>query len=373
MRDKRKTLDKKRENLKFKKIAKKQKQQERGITLIELVITIIILLILSGVTLNIALTDGGLFSKTKKTTEEYKTTTVDEQRQIAMLEAAINLNGTEYKSTYNSKEVTVPIPAGFAVSEVEGENTVEDGLVIIDSKGNEFVWIPCTTDGINDTIKYNRYIYLDNQAEEGRDEESESIQIKVTFPSGSHTFVEKLPEDEYESVNIYKGYYIARYEAGCDTQRTNESDALREVLIKPNCYVYNFVNYENSELLANNMSKENNYKNSFTKLCSSYSWDTALKFIEQKNSEYIKDSKGGNYNTDTLVKTGITKSVNNIYDLGGNGVEYTSERTKNKDFPITTRGGAYGDKSETYPAGFRNGASSEAKVGRTFRITMFIK
>ena len=55
MRGKRKTLDKKSENLKFKKISKKQKFQERGITLIALVVTIIILLILSGVTLNIAI------------------------------------------------------------------------------------------------------------------------------------------------------------------------------------------------------------------------------------------------------------------------------------------------------------------------------
>ena len=55
MRDKRKTLDKKSKNLKFKKIAKKQKLQERGITLIALVVTIIILLILSGVTLSIAI------------------------------------------------------------------------------------------------------------------------------------------------------------------------------------------------------------------------------------------------------------------------------------------------------------------------------
>ena len=55
MKDKKRTLDKKNKNLKFKKIAKKQKLQEQGITLIALVVTIIILLILAGVTLNIAI------------------------------------------------------------------------------------------------------------------------------------------------------------------------------------------------------------------------------------------------------------------------------------------------------------------------------
>ena len=86
MREKRKTLEKNFKGLKFKKISKKQKLQERGITLIALVVTIIILLILAGVTLNIALSDNGLFDKTKKAAEDYKEAQNDEEdaiRQIA--------------------------------------------------------------------------------------------------------------------------------------------------------------------------------------------------------------------------------------------------------------------------------------------------
>ncbi len=85
MREKRKTLDKKSNNLNLKKIAKKQRLQERGITLIALVVTIIILLILSGVTLNIALSDGGLFSKTKKAAEDYKEAQSDEEDAIRQI------------------------------------------------------------------------------------------------------------------------------------------------------------------------------------------------------------------------------------------------------------------------------------------------
>ena len=72
MKEKIKTLDKNKEKLKLNKIVKKQKMQERGITLIALVVTIIILLILAGVTLNIALSDNGLFKKTKEATEKYQ-------------------------------------------------------------------------------------------------------------------------------------------------------------------------------------------------------------------------------------------------------------------------------------------------------------
>ena len=45
---------------------KKEQMQENGITLISLVVTIIILLILAGVTLNMALSGDGLFSKARK-------------------------------------------------------------------------------------------------------------------------------------------------------------------------------------------------------------------------------------------------------------------------------------------------------------------
>ncbi len=55
-------------------IRKMNKQcKEKGITLVALVVTIIIMLILAGVTLNIALSDNGIFSKAKKATESYKT------------------------------------------------------------------------------------------------------------------------------------------------------------------------------------------------------------------------------------------------------------------------------------------------------------
>ena len=72
MREKKKTIDKKSANSKLKEIAQKQKLQEKGITLIALVVTIIILLILAGVTLNIALSDNGLFNKAKKATDDYE-------------------------------------------------------------------------------------------------------------------------------------------------------------------------------------------------------------------------------------------------------------------------------------------------------------
>ena len=69
-----------------KELSKKRSLQERGITLIALVVTIIILLILAGVTLNIALSDNGLFSKTKDAADKYKQAQEDEEFEIEKIE-----------------------------------------------------------------------------------------------------------------------------------------------------------------------------------------------------------------------------------------------------------------------------------------------
>ena len=123
MREKRKTLDKHDEKLKLNKIVKKQKLQEQGITLIALVVTIIILLILAGVTLNIALSDNGLFSKAKKAAEDYKEAQSEEEdsiRQIAtqMYSEYVGATVTGYELD-NNKTVTI-------TSEQSGVNSEDE-------------------------------------------------------------------------------------------------------------------------------------------------------------------------------------------------------------------------------------------------------
>ncbi len=112
MKDKKETLDEKDDTLKFKKLAKKQRLQERGITLISLVVTIIILLILSGVTLNIALSDNGLFSKTKKAAEDYKEAQSEEEESIRQITTQlyseyVGVTVEGYEPAENKEGVTI--------------------------------------------------------------------------------------------------------------------------------------------------------------------------------------------------------------------------------------------------------------------------
>lgn len=57
-------------------------KKEKGITLVALVVTIIILLILAGVTIAIALGDNGLFHKSKEATNLYKDAERNETQQL---------------------------------------------------------------------------------------------------------------------------------------------------------------------------------------------------------------------------------------------------------------------------------------------------
>ena len=165
-------------------------ERNKGITLIALIITIIILLILVGVSINLAI-KGDLFGSAEKAVSgtndktAQEQTRVDElmgelgrveeqQRQQEELEKSKNLPGTRVTEPTEYKEgnKTAIIPAGFTVSKAEGETTIDGGLVIylINDKTEEeikkltwtgtelenlkktydqFVWIPISHEQIN--------------------------------------------------------------------------------------------------------------------------------------------------------------------------------------------------------------------------------
>lgn len=70
----------------------KEIHKNRGITLISLVITIVILLILAGITMN-SLSDNGLFEKTKKAKKEAEYTQAQEEINIKIMEAQMDKRG----------------------------------------------------------------------------------------------------------------------------------------------------------------------------------------------------------------------------------------------------------------------------------------
>ena len=370
--------------------------KEKGITLIALVITIIVLLILAAVSIATLTGENGLLTRAsdaKKETEEAKE---DELRRLTALEAATNLEDTTYIDNSTGKEKTVTIPAGFAVSQVEGENTIEDGLVIIDSKGNEFVWVPVSKENFEtEFLRKAGYCEESLQPMTGYGEaNAEGINVEIdgitkTGVTESSITVQEVKE-MYDSVYKNEGFYIGRYEAGKD------KDNAEKVVVQKGVDVYNNVKWskngkmnEETETtnpidgaieLARNFDTENNYTTVTSTLCYGVQWDKTLSWIDPEYDDFAKNStEQGNYNEDentnswkgNVALTGASEDykINNIYDLAGNVIEWTME--SNSIDCRANRGGSFGTTGVSYPASSRNNSfPSDAVAG--FRVTLYL-
>ena len=88
-----KILEKKSKNLKLKDMAKEKNLQEQGITLIALAVTIVLLLILAGVTISQITGDKGLFQRTKQAAEQYEKEALKEEMRLAILDKQLENSG----------------------------------------------------------------------------------------------------------------------------------------------------------------------------------------------------------------------------------------------------------------------------------------
>ena len=371
-------------------------KKNKGITLVALVVTIVVLLILAGVSINLVLGNNGIIAKAKdaetKSAEASQNDLKGKNGLVSEMEGALAENGSNGSGSGNGNtgsennfvtkntEVTYPdgkvwIPEGFKIAKGSA-STVQGGVVIEDKDGNQFVWVPVAT-----LADYKRTWYTEYDS----------------FSSYS----EALPEDEKTSVERYKGFYIGRYEAGDKestgttkaTFRTSSSDTSNSVTIKADQVPYNYVTRTQAISLAEGFKTQQGYK-AKTKLVSSYAWDTTIAFIEKTVNNYGSSSSQGNYsntsvtykditdeskpektkaeNSSLLVATGQTTPVCNIYDMGGNVWEWTTESCSDTSSPYARRGGYYDSFFATYPAGFRDGYSDRANDIIGFRLTLFM-
>ena len=349
-------------------------KKNKGITLVALVVTIVVLLILAGVSINLVLGNNGIIAKAKdaetKSAEASQNDLKGMNGLVSEMEGALAGNGSTGSGNGNGNtgsgnnfvtkntEVTYPdgkvwIPEGFRISRDSAEK-VQGGVVIEDKDGNQFVWVPVAT-----LADYKRTWY--------------------TGEGSFSNYSEALPEDEKTSVERYKGFYIGRYEAGDKestgttkaTFRTSSSGADNAVTIKANQVPYNFVARTQAVSLAEGFATKQGYK-AKTKLVSSYAWDTTIAFIEKTVNNYGSSSSQGNYyntsvnykditdeskpektkaeNSSLLVATGQTTPVCNIYDMGGNVYEWTTESFSYTNASCTGRGGYHEVNFAGYPA-----------------------
>lgn len=420
--------------------------KNKGVTLIALAVTIVVMLILAGVTISVLNGENGIVKQAQKAKEESKIKELKEKVRIDIAGKRVeNINGElrvsvlkeildkyfdnvpvetqitsetklkakeeygkyemkisdidvgeiTYETSYTIfKDVNgeqVPIPEGYIVSENSDENIVNKGLVISDSRGNEYVWISCTVDSSSNKLQYKRTEW---GVEKDGTDNSRAIKDELTLKDIDVTYSktdtdnginEEISKEivaqinaEKESIKKYGGYYIGRYEVGKDN---------KTAVIKAEQEPYVNIKWSKAYELAKGIGGG---EGATTYLCSSYSWDTAINFIQNttgKNyatsiigfngnwkSQEVKDSSGKvikPVNTAQRLNTGLTTALCNIYDMGGNVGEFTTELNPGTSDTVVMRGGVNYDST---PAGSRwDVTSGSANSGYGFRATLFLK
>lgn len=252
-------------------------KNNKGITLLTLVVTIVVLIILAGITINATLGDNGIINKAQESKNKLEDAVNSDQEKLnSLLDEFNNIMDTSYisiqeshtttsitliaetnmedvteyeffidgKSYGKQKDKTFTtnitlenkdpyIPSGFTHT----EGTIDTGYVIQDiTLGNEFVWIPVKSK------TFTAYATATN--EEGNTKKSSEITIEISeltreLNAGgnviTYTEWEEIEGsiDDKKSIAYFKesvirnsGFYIGRYEMGMPEQKSGDDPVL---------------------------------------------------------------------------------------------------------------------------------------------------
>ena len=296
-------------------------------------------------------------------------------------------NPTTITDTYGNE---VKVPEGFKIAE-DSATDVTGGVVIEDvshgaTAGSQFVWIPVGTvytsvdKSTIKTITLDRYAFDTSGNPTPQGEKVIDSYLKELAMSSYGNAVAKDIEAFKTSATTNKGYYIGRYEARSVTPRTASSNALEQVTVKPNDYVYNYVTQSQAAALARGMYGED--KKFTSDLINSYAWDTAIAFLQTFDNRADKTmiySRQTSLNagsvapqgTNNLTDLAMQDKICNIWDMASNDLEWTTESSSYPPYPCVTRGGGY--LSNNYYTSFRNYHTlSNTAISDTFRLTLYL-
>ena len=458
-----------------KKSAIKNYSNQTGITLIALVVTIVVLLILAGVSINAIFSENGIIKRAKDAQNKMDQATQNDLDSINELNNWIDgkTNGTtggnttggnttgggdtptekplitDSSLTSNDRTTSesttviakdkkgnqVVVPGGFKISSASGES-VQQGIVIEDKDGNQFVWVPVSNkngDGSNKIVKddgseveitLGRYTFARSSPgtpaikQKGSEYDqttlaqatSGTLNTKYGVAKSTYYFYElngsrpgkeksdltgtnttaKNLKDFIEKTEANKGFYIARYEAsyGSGYNSSGTDTATKFGNAKPLSKVstanstssmnykegtlWNFITQPQAALVSQNMYKNDKYVES--DLINSYAWDTAIVYIQAMgNSNYANQADGNG----TLKNTGSTEDEKcKIFDMAGNlyelTTEYSADTSSSYAYPCTFRGGYY-DSSTYYTSNRNDNRATYSDNNVSFRPLLYVK
>ncbi len=454
-----------------KKSARRNYSNQTGITLIALVVTIVVLLILAGVSLNAIFSENGIIKRAQDAQNKMDEATQNDLDSINELNNWIDgkVNGTTGGGTTGGDETPtekplitdssltsndrttsesttviakdkkgnqVVVPGGFKISSASGES-VQQGIVIEDKDGNQFVWVPVSNkngDGSNKIVKddgseveitLGRYTFATSSPgtpaikQKGSEYDQTTLaqatagtlntkygvakstyyfyELNGSRPgkeksdlTGTNTTAKNL-KDFIEKTESNKGFYIARYEAsyGSGYNSSGTDTATKFANAKPLSKVStanstSSMNYNNSGTLWNFITQpqaalvsQNMYKNDKyveSDLINSYAWDTAIVYIQAMgNSNYANQADGNG----TLKNTGSTEDEKcKIFDMAGNLYELTTEYstdTLSSNAYPCTLRGGYYDNSNFYTSLRIDLIATDSSYSLSFRPLLYVK
>ena len=377
------------------------RKKNKGITLVALVVTIVVLLILAGISIA-ALTNTGIFQKAKDAKQKSADAELDQNTKLDEYENEIdnylpkqNSNKTVEQAKekvlsteknielVDAKENKIVIPAGFKIT--GDATTVDKGIVIedatVDKEGNptatagsQFVWVPVgkitKADGTETTITLGRYEFDKTTGVESAYSGSnveEDTNDPSTLKNIEGKSIAKNITNFKNSVKANGGYYIGRYEARTTTARNDKGNALTQITEKGTDQVYNYVTQQQAAQQAQGMYTSNNFTSD---LMNSYAWDTATLFLQTcgTNTKYsIKTSVNS-----TLSQTGTSDDKQcNIFDMASNLREWTTETSSNSNSPCVNRGGSYYNSGH-YTSYHNLYITSQSGIGLGFRPILYL-
>ena len=410
-------------------------KETKGITLIALVITIVVLLILAGVVIATLNGNDNIIKNANTAVGKYNEKVNEEQGILDTLEEklreytnggssnpttpgepetppttpttpTVDSNGLGTKhttikpSTNNANNLQIVIPKGFApailqtgiTQSLPGQDgrvkekmqvsqwnniTAEDinkGIVVVDADGNEFVWIPIT-----DTKKFARSDWGRNNT--------------LVETSTENAYWEDITTTEYKnmvtSVTQNKGFYVARYEASSNSD-SSKAQSKRGVStwtgISQTDAITKSANY-NSALHSHLMygiewDSILNWLNGNAIISSSTSGQTKTMELAdlQTNScswgNCMNSTGNATINSGGIIpqKSGTSEywKANNIYDLAGNVSEWTQEKYST-GARRADRGGLCGNCGDDFPAASRHSNAASSAGGLIgFRASFYL-
>ena len=359
-------------------------KQEKGITLIALVVTIVVLLILAGVSISLVLNNNGVISRAKEAKNQYAEEQTNVEKQLNEL-----ANGIDEMETEIKKVDGVPIPEGYyyvggtkakglVISDNVADKELDKGKEDVrrDLDGNQWVWVPVenpsslyttvdaevaltgstgvkTTKYTNsaiisgitrglpgDTSSYREPDIVPDSTNADNDERAKTAGFS-SLANMAETMVSDY-EEMIASLEKYKGFYIGRYELTADGEKTGATQT------GVNWYTL----YKNCTTLAVGSKVK-------TRMIWGLQWDATCKWLATSNFDITHSSTWGNHSDNTAdghgskQNTGYSESwkANNIYDFAGNCLEFTQEAY----YTIlrASRGGYYRSNGSLNPASNR--------------------